>query len=431
MSNSLGILRSNTFGSRPASSSQPAGSPYVNFADKQFGVVDGGQIPQDLIGVPFFSTTSNYNTGQPVNYLGSLYVALSTVVAGPWNVTQWSPVATTNLIVPSLEYSYSGMQTNGGMDISQFNGNTVVNLTSGSGSFIVDGWMSGFTAATSGATFTSNQVANPNWGLNNALQLKCGVAATNSGTMDWAGVLTSIEGYRMARLDWGFSNASPITISFWINCTVTGTFCVDVRNGAGNRNYLSNVVYTAAGVWQYCQVTVPGDTIGTWALTNATGMTILLIFGAGSGYLGAANTWQVGDLRKTSSTTNFFGTANNIVNVTGFTVVQGTSGPSSLQSVAIARNYVQELSLCKRYYNRQQINIDFQAAGAAHVNIGSYFFSMRATPTATVVSVSQSNNNNNTLTNTNASATGGAFQLQATAAGRCYYYGTWQFDARI
>jgi hypothetical protein len=63
MTSILKVLRSAIFGNRPAVGAQQEGVPYVNFADKQFGVVDSSQTPRDLVGVPFFSTTANYNAG--------------------------------------------------------------------------------------------------------------------------------------------------------------------------------------------------------------------------------------------------------------------------------------------------------------------------------------------------------------------------------
>lgn len=87
------MFRSITHGLRPNVGARPYGNPYVNFADKQFGVIDQGQVPQDLIGVPFFSPNCNYNPGQPVNYQGQLYVAIATIVGGTWNPLQWTLVS--------------------------------------------------------------------------------------------------------------------------------------------------------------------------------------------------------------------------------------------------------------------------------------------------------------------------------------------------
>jgi hypothetical protein len=61
--------------------------------------VDNSQVPQDLIGVPFFSAAANYNPGQPVNYQGQQYVALTSIAAGVWNPAQWTLVATQNWVL--------------------------------------------------------------------------------------------------------------------------------------------------------------------------------------------------------------------------------------------------------------------------------------------------------------------------------------------
>jgi hypothetical protein len=92
MANLFRILRSSVFGRRPAIGAQQEGVLYANFADKQIGVVDSTQTPQDMIGVPYFSITANYNAGQPVAYQGQFYLATVTMTAGAWNASNWSQV---------------------------------------------------------------------------------------------------------------------------------------------------------------------------------------------------------------------------------------------------------------------------------------------------------------------------------------------------
>lgn len=90
MANIIQLLRSSVFGRRPAVGTQPVGVPYINLADKQLGVMDTSQTPQDLIGVTIFSTTANYTIGQAVNYQGQLYIANVSVTAGAWTPANWS-----------------------------------------------------------------------------------------------------------------------------------------------------------------------------------------------------------------------------------------------------------------------------------------------------------------------------------------------------
>ena len=90
MTSLVKLLRTMVAGTRPAG--QVYGVPYVNFADKQFGVFDNAPAAQDLIGVPFFSAAASYAIGQPVNHLGNLYLAIAAVSPGAWTPAAWSPV---------------------------------------------------------------------------------------------------------------------------------------------------------------------------------------------------------------------------------------------------------------------------------------------------------------------------------------------------
>lgn len=139
MSNTVSILRSPTFGSRPAVSSQPAGVPYVNFAERQFGVIDAGQAPVDLIGVTYFSPNANYTAGQPVVYQGQFYLANVAISAGPWNGANWTqPVKKTGDTMTG-NYSINGSLTANSLTINgaaTTQGLTATSLTVNGGSTV-------------------------------------------------------------------------------------------------------------------------------------------------------------------------------------------------------------------------------------------------------------------------------------------------------
>jgi hypothetical protein len=87
-------LRSAVAGSRPTGR-QP-GELYVNFADLQLGVINAASAAQDLVAVPFFSTTSAYVVGQFVVQAGQLYrcvTATGPSAFAPANWTQITAVA--------------------------------------------------------------------------------------------------------------------------------------------------------------------------------------------------------------------------------------------------------------------------------------------------------------------------------------------------
>lgn len=153
-----------------------------------------------------------------------------------------------------------------------------------------------------------------------------------------------IEGYNIADFAWGTSAAQSVAISFWIYASATGTITVNIRNGAYNRSYVSNVTITSANAWQYVFLTVPGDTSGTWNTTNNTGIVVCVVVASGATYQGTNNTWSSGNYIATSSTTNFAASANSIY-VTGVQLEKGTvATPFEFRPFAV------ELELCQRYY---------------------------------------------------------------------------------
>jgi hypothetical protein len=388
MVNKIQILRSNTYGNRPAVGAQPYGAPYVNFAGKQFGVVDSAGTPQDLVGVPYFSATANYNAGQPVNYQGQLYAALVNVIAGAWNASQWTPVATQASATPLDALAYNGMQINGSCDVSQINGTTPVTLTSNALVYVVDNWAVGFGNAT--ATFRSWQTASGLSGFTNCLALQTLTPISAVAAGDFAVMYNYIEGIRMARLGFGTANAQPITIGFWIQAPMPGTMALSIRNGpTATRFYIANVTINTALVWQWVTVTIPGDTVGTWVgATTSLGIIVGFCFAAGSNYqTAAAGVWStVGGSTApiaTTSTSNFFSAANTIVYITGLIVLPGTEALSSARSALIMRPYGQELAICQRYWEVLTYNMllnSFQP-GAYISQSMSWAVPKRASPT--------------------------------------------------
>ena len=90
--NPVRFLRSILAGVRPPST-RLDGEPFVNFADNQFGVMNGG-VPVDLLGITIFSASASYPARVTVVYQGTLYQSLAAVDPGPWNASQWTKYTT-------------------------------------------------------------------------------------------------------------------------------------------------------------------------------------------------------------------------------------------------------------------------------------------------------------------------------------------------
>jgi hypothetical protein len=106
VANILKILRSLTAGNRP--SGHTYGELYVNTADGQLGVINSGNNPQDLIGVPIFTTAASYAQGTVVQQGGLLWMSAVAVSPGTFNPLQWSP----------LMGSQGGIYSNGRLSVA-------------------------------------------------------------------------------------------------------------------------------------------------------------------------------------------------------------------------------------------------------------------------------------------------------------------------
>jgi hypothetical protein len=195
-----------------------------------------------------------------------------------------------------------------------------------------------------------------------------------------------IEGLNMADLGWGTANASAVTISFWVQSSLTGTFGGALQNFGGNRAYPFSFTISSANTWEQKTITIAGDTTGTWLTTNGTGMRVVFSLGAGSNYTGTANAWVASNLNGVTGQQQVVGTLNATFYITGVQLEKGSTATSFDY-----RPYGTELALCQRYYfliargNYKSIGL----ASYANSNyIESYCFlpvSMRTTPTLSIV----------------------------------------------
>jgi hypothetical protein len=235
--------------------------------------------------------------------------------------------------------SFKNRIINGGMTIDQRN----AGATSTELSYTVDRWQYD---ATQNTKFTWGQNyggASLPAGFINYLGFKTTTAYSVVST-DTFYVRQLIEGLNMADLGWGSANARPITLSFWVQSSLTGTFGGALQNFGGNRAYPFSFTISAANTWEQKTVTIAGDTTGTWLTTNGTGMRVVFSLGAGSNYTGTANAWVASNLNGVTGQQQVVGTLNATFYITGVQLEVGTVATSF-----DFRSFGTELALCQRY----------------------------------------------------------------------------------
>jgi hypothetical protein len=157
----------------------------------------------------------------------------------------------------------------------------------------------------------------------------------------------AIEGFNAADLAWGTASASAVTLSFRVYSSLTGTFGGVLKNGAGNRSYPFTYSVPTANTWTTISIAVAGDTTGTWATGNTTGIFVTWGLGVGSTLSGTAGAWAAADLNSATGATSVVGTSGATFYITGVQLEKGsTATPFDY------RPYGTELALCQRYFTK-------------------------------------------------------------------------------
>jgi hypothetical protein len=251
---------------------------------------------------------------------------------------------------------------NGAMVIDQRNVGAIATATDLQ--YSLDRWQ---TLSTQTSKFSVQQgSSNPTIGFTNYLTA-VSLSAYSVLASDTFDVQQSIEGYNIADLGWGTANAKTVTLSFKAISSLTGTFGGAITNSATNRSYPFSYSIPTANTWTTINVTIPGDTSGTWLTNNGIGMIVRFGLGSGSIYTRTAGSWQAGNFVQPDSTVSVVGTNNANWAATAVQLEVGIKATGFEY-----RQYGQELLLCQRYF--QKSYEDGTALGAVTTNgiVGGY-----------------------------------------------------------
>jgi hypothetical protein len=284
----------------------------------------------------------------------------------------------------SVGLSFKNRIINGAMVIDQRNAGASVTVN-GAVPYTLDRWQAWDT--TDGA-FTVQQIAVTNLsGFVNALKVTITTADASVDAGQVASVSQNIEGYNTADLNWGSASAKPITISFWVQSSLTGTFGGAVENSGTNRSYPFTYSISSANTWEYKTITIAGDTSGTWLKTNGIGIRVWFDQGTGTTYTGTAGAWAGADYRNATGAVSVIGTLNATWQITGVQLEVGSTA-TSFDYLDYGRSLIQ----CQRYYYQSNSSVNGSYSvypGYSLVGniFGQTFFhrvEMRATPTVSV-----------------------------------------------
>jgi hypothetical protein len=273
---------------------------------------------------------------------------------------------------------------NGAMVIDQRNAGAAITSSNYNGNvYCTDRWNAYANVA---SKISIQQSTSAPGGFTNSLLITSASAYT-LGAGELQSVRQFIEGYNFADIGWGTSSAKPVTVSFWVQSSLTGTFSGHIQNAAQTYTYIFTYNITVANTWQYVTVTIPGQTSGAWPTNNTAACQLTFMLGSGATYgSGTANAWQTGNIWAAAGSVSLVAVNNATWQITGVQLEIGTV-PTAFE----LRSYSKELMMCQRYF--QLTNPSNQYAGGGLVGSGqssgycgtSYSFPvvMRATPSVT------------------------------------------------
>ena len=286
----------------------------------------------------------------------------------------------------NLDFGMRNRIINGAMRIDQRNnGAAISNDTSGT-QYSLDRWS---LYGTQSAKFTVQQDSSANTVAGFTSSLKVTSSSAYSVTSsDIFTVQHRIEGNNVADLRFGTADARPVTLSFWVRSSLTGTFGGALNNLDASRSYPFTYTIVAANTWEQKFITVVGDTSGTWLTTNDVGLRVTFGLGAGTSVSGTAGSWASAGYFNATGATSVVGTNGATWYVTGVQLEEG-SVPTPFEY----RQYGTELGLCQRYY---EVVV---AANQIYAPIGNGFY-IGSADVRTVVSFKQTKRANPTLVTT-------------------------------
>src|SRR4029077_17532619 len=156
-----------------------------------------------------------------------------------------------------------------------------------------------------------------------------------------------IEADMVSDFAWGTSGAQPVTLSFWVNCSLTGTFGGAIATGVAGSAYPFTYSIPTANTWTKIIITIPAPAGGTWVMNgNAAGINLFFDLGSGANYRAPANTWiYSGNYTAANGGVSVVATNAAKIYFTGVKLEVGSiATPYNRQTMA------KSLADCQRYY---------------------------------------------------------------------------------
>ena len=222
-------------------------------------------------------------------------------------------------------------------------------------------------------------------GFPKAQRVDVTTADTSMGGTNYNILTTRMEGRNLQRIKKGTANALPVTVSFYIKSTITGTYILELTDNDNSRSCSKSYTITGSNNWERKVITFPADTTGAFSNDNNLSMEINWWLGAGPTYSSGTlqTTWgtQVNANRAVGQVNAVNSTSNDIY-LTGVQMEVG-----SFATDFEHRTASDDIMACQRYFQKSSGGSDVflfagKGQGSSSCDVGIPLCTpMRGTPT--------------------------------------------------
>ena len=195
-------------------------------------------------------------------------------------------------------------------------------------------------------TWTISQDTDAPDGFSNSFKMLLTATETISGTSYWS-VEQKMEGQNLQGLAYGTSSAKTVTVSFYVKSNITGTYCLNLYQDDGTKNFPKTYTIDSANTWERKTISFIGDTSTALDNDNAASLRTQFFVVAGSSY----NSGTPGSRGAYTDATFAAGHTAQIDAVDDYWQITGLQLEVGEQATPFEhRSFGDELARCQRYF---------------------------------------------------------------------------------
>ena len=207
-------------------------------------------------------------------------------------------------------------------------------------------------------------------GFRKAFKITNGNQSSGAGNADYIIVRHKIESQDLANSGWNYTSSSSfVTLSFWVKASVAQNYYFSILSGDGTlQNFPMETGSLTADTWTKITKTIPGASNVQFNNDNGIGIELDWWPFGGTDYTSsgvALNTWAAyaSGTRFPDHTSTWYETNDATLEITGVQLEVGSQATPFEH-----RNFVEELQLCQRYYQK---SYDYSVTPGTATNTGA------------------------------------------------------------